>query len=286
MIKGLSTELAETENILNKLESIGLQITKKGSGQSFNDYVLEHTPEYIEYIQSIKESGEPNEKFPIDYKKVIEADPFLSNQVKAFGMFLNDSSKFFISRTSKAKKLFSKIQAITKPYYFNNVANLNRLIKLTNAYYADRALKHKYPDLQGDLSSIAVQTGAELPQLIKYLIDFKNGELYPQLASNKFIQMLDFKKEIYSDKSKGGFKNRDIYYVIANSFIRLSSEEQARVTADFELLMQPDLFTSDLGVANQITEFRRLLISQMLNKDLGMYRNQSYIPLYHICLLN
>lgn len=277
LIKGLSTELAETENILNKLESIGLQIVKKGNGQSFNDYVLEHTPEYIEYIQSIKESGEPNEKFPIDYKKVIEADPFLSNQVKAFGMFLNDSSKFFISRTPKAKKLFSKIQAITKPYYFNNVANLNRLIKLTNAYYADRALKHKYPDLQGDLSSIAVQTGAELPQLIKYLIDFKNGELYPQLASNKFIQMLDFKKEIYSDKSKGGFKNRDIYYVIANSFIRLSSEEQARVTADFELLMQPDLFTSDLGVANQITEFRRLLISQMLNKDLGMYRNQSYI---------
>jgi hypothetical protein len=277
LIKGLSTELAETENILNKLESIGLQIVKKGNGQSYNNYTLEHTPEYIEYMQAIAESGEPNEKFPIDYKKVIEADPFLTNQVKAFGMFLNDSSKFFISRTPKARKLFSKIQAITKPYFFNNVSNLNRLIKLTNAYYADRALKHKYPDLKGDLSTIAVEPGKEVPTLIKYLIDFKNGVLYPQLASNKFIQMLDFKKEIYSDKSKGGFKNRDIYYVIANSFIRLSPEEQARVTADFELLMQPDLFTSDKIVANQITEFRRLLIGQMINKDLGMYRNQSYI---------
>jgi hypothetical protein len=277
LIKGLSTELAETENIINRLEGIGLQISKRGNGQTYNDYTLEHTPEYINYVNSVRADGKPNEKFPIDYKQVIDADPFLSNQIKAFGMFLNDSSKFFIARTPKAKKLFGKIEAITKPYYYNNVANLNRLIKLVNAYYADRALKHKYPDLKGDLTSIAVEPGQEFPLVIKYLIDFKNGDLYPELASNKFIQMLDFKKEMYNDKTNGGFKNRDLYYVISNSFVRLSPEEQARVTADFELLMQPNLFTSDTEVANQITEFRRLLIGQMINKDLGMYRNQSYI---------
>jgi len=277
LIKGLSTELAETENIINRLEGIGLQITKTGNGQSYDNYTLEHTPEYINYVNSVRAQGKPNEKFPIDYKQVINADPFLTNQIKAFGMFLNDSSKFFISRTPKAKKLFGKIEAITKPYYYNNVSNLNRLIKLVNAYYADRALKHKYPDLKGDLTSIAVETGQDFPLVIKYLIDFKNGDLYPELASNKFIQMLDFKKEMYSDKTNGGFKNRDLYYVIANSFVRLSPEEQARVTADFELLMQPDLFTSNKEVAGQITEFRRLLIGQMINKDLGMYRNQSYI---------
>jgi hypothetical protein len=277
LVRGLSTELAETESIVNKLNNIGLQIVKKGNGQSYNDYTLEYTPEYISYIESIRETGEPNEEFPIDYKQVIEADPFLTNQIKAFGMFLNDSSKFFISRTDKAAKLFTKIQAVTRYYYFNNTSNLNRLIKLVNAYYADRALKHKYPVLTGDLTNIAVQTEGEMPLLIKYLIDFKNGTLYPELASNKFIQMLDFKKESYTDKSKGGFKNRDLYYVIANSFIRLSPEEQARVTADFELLMQPNLFTSDPLVANKIGEFRQLLIGQMLNKDLGMYRNESYI---------
>ena len=277
LIKGLSTELAETENIINRLESIGLQISKRGNGQSYDDYTLEHTPEYIDYVNSVRASGLPNEKFPINYKQVIDSDPFLSNQIKAFGMFLNDSSKFFISRTPKARKLFNKIEAITKPYYYNNVSNLNRLIKLVNSYYADRALKHKYPDLKGDLTSIAVETKGEFPLLIKLLIDFKNGDLYPELASNKFIQMLDFKKEIYGDKTNGGFKNRDLYYVIANSFVRLSPEEQARVTADFELLMQPNLFTSNKETANQITAFRQLLIGQMLNKDLGMYRNQSYI---------
>jgi hypothetical protein len=277
LIKGLSTELAETENIINKLENIGLQIVQKGNGQSYNDYVLEYTPEYIEYVNNVRLNGLPNEKYPIDYKQVIDSDPFLTNQIKAFAMFLNDSSKFFVSRTPGAKRLFKKIQAITKSYYFNNVSNLNKLIKLVNAFYADKALKHKYPILKGDLNSIAVESKSNFPMLIKLLIDFKNGDLYPELASNKFIQMLDFKKISYTDTSKAGFKNRDIYYVISNSFIRLSPEEQASVTADFELLMQPNLFTSDQLVANQITEFRQLLISQMLNKDLGMYRNESYI---------
>ena len=277
LVKGLSTELAETENIVNKLESVGLQISKSGNGQSFNDYTLEYTPEYIDYVNNVRATGEPNEAFPIDYKKVIDADPFLTNQIKAFGMFLNDSSRFFISRTAKARKLLKKVETITKPYYFNNVSNLNRIIKLVNAYYADRALKHEYPDIQGDLNSLVVETGGEFPVLIKLLADFKNGDLHPELASNKFIQMLDFKKDSYGEESKGGFKNRDVYYVIANSFIRLSPEEQARVNADFELLMQPSLFTSNQETANQITAFRQLLISQMLNKDLGMYKNLSYI---------
>ena len=277
LIKGLSTELAETENIINKLENIGLQIVQKNNGQSYNDYVLEYTPEYIDYVNNVRMNGLPNEKYPIDYKQVIDSDPFLTNQIKAFAMFLNDSSKFFVSRTPGAKRLFKKIQAVTKPYYFNNVSNLNKLIKLVNAFYADKALKHKYPVLKGDLNSIAVESKSDFPMLIKLLIDFKNGDLYPELASNKFIQMLDFKKISYTDSSKAGFKNRDIYYVISNSFIRLSPEEQASVTADFELLMQPNLFTSDQLVANQITEFRQLLIGQMLNKDLGMYRNESYI---------
>lgn len=289
LVKGLRTEIAETENIARKLDTIGLEIVKREGtdGNNFDDYSLRHTDKYIEYINSVRALEAPNMKYPIDYLEVIKADPFLMNQIKAYALFMNDSSKFFLAQTPKAKKLINRLSESLKTNYLNNIDNYNKLVKLITAYYGNKASLHKLtkdsklsPVIKEmltnyDISEMVTLSGEEeMPQIISLLTELIT---VPELASNKFLRMLEFDKIIYDDKSKAGFKNRNVYTVISNSYIRLSPEEQQRVTSDFEMLKLPQSITNDKLLQEKISLFRILLSKHLIMKDLSMYRNNSYV---------
>jgi hypothetical protein len=289
LVKGLRTEIAETENIARRLDTIGLEIVKKEGtdGNNFDDYSLRHTDKYIDYISTVRALGAPNMLYPIDYLDVIKSDPFLMNQIKAYALFMNDSSKFFLAQTPKAKKLINRLSESLKRNYLNNSDNYNKIVKLITAYYGNKASLHKLskdPKLSPvikemltnyDISEMVTLSGQEeMPQIVSLLTELIT---VPELASNKFLRMLGFDKIIYDDKSKAGFKNRNVYTVISNSYIRLSPEEQQRVTSDFEMLKLPQSITNDKLLQEKISLFRILLSKHLIMKDLSMYRNNSYV---------
>jgi hypothetical protein len=288
LVKGLRTEIAETENIARRLDAIGLEIVKKEGtdGNNFDDYSLRHTDKYIDYINKMKSLGAPNMKYPIDYLEVIKSDPFLMNQIKAYALFMNDSSKFFIAQTPKAKKLISRLSESLKENYLNNSDNYNKIVKLITAYYGNKAslyelsLKNLNPVTKEmltnyDISEMVTLSGQEeMPQIVSLLTELIT---VPELANNKFLRMLGFDKKNYDDKSKAGFKNRNVYTIISNSYIRLSPEEQQRVTSDFEMLKLPQSITNDKLLQEKISLFRILLSKHLIMKDLSMYRNNSYV---------
>jgi hypothetical protein len=284
LVKGLKTGLAETENISAKLKAVGLEIIKKegSDGNNFEDYDIRHTNEYIYYVEMIKAIDGVNEKYPIDYLQVIKSDPFLNNQIKAYALFLNDSSKFFITQTPKAKKLVNKLSDSLKETFFNKADNYNKILKLLTAYYGNHAFLHDLSKRnvrplvkEFDIEEMVTLSDSEtMPTIINLYIELMQS---PELATNRFLGMLDFEKIMYDDDSKGGFKNRNVYNIISNSFIRLSPEEQKDVTSDFEMFKNPEILTQDKVLQQKIADFRVLMTKHLLMKDLSMYRNKSFV---------
>ena len=284
LIKGLRTGMAETENITARLKAVGLEIVKKenSDGNNFEDYDVRHTNDYIYYTEMIKALEGVNEKYPIDYLQVIKSDPFLNNQIKAYALFLNDSSKFFITQTPKAKKLVNKLSDSLKETFFNKADNYNKVLKLLTAYYGNHAFlydlsKRNVRPLvkEFDIEEMVTLSESEtMPTLINLYIELMQS---PELSTNRFLGMLNFEKIMYDENSKGGFKNRDVYNIVSNSFIRLSPDEQRDVTSDFEMFKSPEVLTEDKVLQQKIADFRVLLTKHLLMKDLSMYRNKSFV---------
>jgi len=284
LVKGLKTGMAETENITARLKAVGLEIVKKegSSGNNFEDYDVKHTDDYIYYTAMVKSLEIVNERYPIDYLQVIKSDPFLNNQIKAYALFLNDSSKFFITQTPKAKKLVNKLSDSLKETFFLKADNYNKVLKLLTAYYGNHAFLHDLSKRNVrslvkdfDIEEMVTLSDSEtMPTLINLYIELMQS---PELSTNRFLGMLDFEKIMYDNNSKGGFKNRNVFNIVSNSFIRLSPEEQRDVTSDFEMLKNPDVLTEDKVLQQKIADFRVLLTKHLLMKDLSMYRNKSFV---------
>ena len=135
------------------------------------------------------------------------------------------------------------------------------LFRSITAYYGVKASLHSlnkknvnpiYKDF--DISEMVTEIGSEdMPKIIELLTDIIT---VPELKYNKFLSMLDFEKIMYDDKSKAGFRNRNVYNIISNSFIRLSPEEQQRVTSDYEMLKDPKSITDDKVLQDKINTFK------------------------------
>jgi hypothetical protein len=252
LIKGLKPSVGDVITTQESLKRLGLEVKNN---------TIVHTDEYKEALEDPE-----NNDFPIDYLKIFNGNSFLKAEVLTYNRFLNMLPKFFVSRTPLALSLYDDVANNIK---YMKVEDSEKLTRLINGYLTTMSFKNKY-DKDGsfinfnDLISDET-TDSLLVDLLKKLKKSDN----PLISKNEFIRFLDYDKVTYENKNNNSLNGKTTYTLKIDSFAKLTPNQSRDLANSFA-----QLYTSTDPLAR---EFARKIIYHVLGKDLGMYKNNSYL---------
>jgi hypothetical protein len=252
LIKGLKPSVGDVITTQESLKKLGLEVKNN---------TIVHTDEYKEALEDPE-----NNDFPIDYLKIFNGNSFLKAEVLTYNRFLNMLPKFFVSRTPLALALYDDVANNIK---YMKVEDSEKLTRLINGYLTTMSFKNKY-DKDGSLINfndlISDETTDSL--LVDLLRKLKKSD-NPLISKNEFIRFLDHDKVTYENKKNNSLDGKTTYTLKIDSFAKLTPNQSRDLANSFA-----QLYTSTDPLAR---EFARKIIYHVLGKDLGMYKNNSYL---------
>ena len=252
LIKGLKPSVGDVITTQESLKKLGLEVKNN---------TIVHSDEYKEALED-----KDNNDFPIDYLKIFNGNSFLKAEVLTYTRFLNMLPKFFVSRTPLALSLYDDVANNIK---YMQVADSEKLTRLINGYLTTMSFKNKY-DKENKLINFNDLIGDETTDslLVDLLRKLKKSD-NPLISRNEFIRFLDYDKVTYENKKNNSLNNKTTYTLKIDSFAKLTPNQSRDLANSFA-----QLYTSTDPLAK---EFADKIIFHVLGKDLGMYKNNSYL---------
>jgi hypothetical protein len=252
LIKGLKPSVGDVITTEESLRRLGIEVKNN---------TIVHTDEYKDALED-----PDNNDFPIDYLKIFNGNSFLKAEVLTYIRMLKLLPKFFVSRTPLALALYDDVANNIK---YMKVEDSEKLTRLINGYLTTIAFKNKY-DKEGRLINFDdlisdENTESLLVDILKRLKKSDNT----LISKNEFIRFLDYDKVTYENKKNNSLNNKTTFTLKIDSFAKLTPNQSRDLSNSFA-----QLYTSEDPLAK---EFAQKIIFHVLGKDLGMYKNSSYL---------
>ena len=252
LIKGLKPSVGDVITTQESLKKLGLEVKNN---------TIVHTDEYKEAL------GDPeNNDFPIDYLKIFGSNSFLKAEVLTYSRFLNMLPKFFVSRTPLALSIYDDVANNIK---YMKVEDSEKLTRLINGYLTTMSFKNRYDKDNSFINFNDLISDETTDSLLVDLLRKLKKSDNPLISKNEFIRFLDHDKVTYEKKNNNSLNGKTTYTLKIDSFAKLTPNQSRDLANSFA-----QLYTSTDPLAR---EFARKIIYHVLGKDLGMYKNNSYL---------
>lgn len=264
IIKGNKPSSAENLQIIDALDSIGLQMTSNG---------LQHTPRYYFEI-----SEDPS-SHPIDFLKVIESNVFLETEIELFHkMILEDVGMFLIPMSKDGLELISDIRNNLKNSASTDskLSNLIKTVVNSMGFYAQRNIYKKTG--KQELPAETYLTDTEDDTF--FLRDFKTLKSFEGLQDNFFLKNLAEKKVQGKDGSP--ISNKWVQGIQTNFRLNMTPDMKKRMSDDAFSLFAGEVYNKDGSLNTELSKvakrFTVTLVNQLWQVDAGLFLNQSILP--------
>jgi hypothetical protein len=252
LIKGLKPSVGDVITTQESLKRLGLEVKNN---------TIVHTDEYKESLED-----PDNNDFPIDYLKIFNGNSFLKAEVLTYTRFLNVLPKFFVSRTPLALSLYDDVANNIK---YMKVEDSEKLTRLINGYLTTMSFKNKHDKESKFINFNDLISDENTDSLLVDLLKKLKKSDDPLISRNEFIRFLDYDKVTYEKKKNNSLNGKTTYTLKIDSFSKLTPNQARDLSNSFA-----QLYTSTDPLAR---EFARKIIYHVLGKDLGMYKNNSYL---------
>ena len=264
IIKGTKSTSAGNLQIIDALDSLGLQLTPNG---------LEHTPRYYFEI------SEDPAKHPIDFLKVIQSNIFLETEIELFNkIILEDTGMFMIPMSKDGLELITDIRSNLKDSA-STEAKLSNLIKTvvnSMGFYAQRNIFKKSG--KQELPPETYLTDTEDDTF--FLRDFKTLKAFEGLQDNFFLKNLAEKKVQGKDGSP--IANKWIQGIQTNFRLNMTPDMKKRMADDAFSLFAGEVYNKDGSLNTELSKiakgFTITLVNQLWQTDAGLFLNQNILP--------